>query len=135
MIPSFFWEVVAVLGQCSIPIGLLLIGGNFYQLMNNFHFSNKLKTEISALLVRNFLFPALVVCIISSNFCPTNIPYLREVLVVQAAMPAGFFAVIVVGNYSSNRSTAMRVMSVTMLVSVLTLPVWLSIGLSVLDAD
>ncbi len=135
LIPSFFWQVVAVLGQCSIPIGLLLIGGNFYQLMNNFRFSNKLKTEISALMVRNLLFPALVVCFISSNFCPSNIPYLREVLVVQAAMPAGIFAVIVVGNYSSNRSTAMRVMSVTMLVSVLTLPVWLSIGLSVLDAD
>ena len=132
LIPSFFWEVVAVLGQCSIPIGLLLIGGNFYQLMNNFHFSNKLKTEISALLVRNLLFPALVLCFISSNFCPTNIPYLREVLVVQAAMPAGIFTVVIVSNYSSNQTTAMRVISVTMLASILTLAVWLSIGLSVL---
>jgi predicted permease len=132
LIPSFFWEVVEILGQCSIPIGLLLIGGSFYQLMDNFRFSNGLRTEIASLLVRNLFFPCLVISFIASNFCPTDIPFLREVLVVQAAMPAGIFAVVIVRNYSANSVTAMRTISVTMVVSLVTLPIWLSIGLTVL---
>jgi len=132
LIPSFFWEVVEILGQCSIPIGLLLIGGSFYQLMDNFRFSNGLRTEIASLLVRNLFFPCLVISFIASNFCPTDIPFLREVLVIQAAMPAGIFAVVIVRNYSANSVTAMRTISVTMLVSLLTLPIWLSIGFAVL---
>jgi predicted permease len=132
LIPSFFWEVVEILGQCSIPIGLLLIGGSFYQLMDNFRFSNGLRTEIASLLVRNLLFPCLVICFIASNFCPTDIPFLREVLVIQAAMPAGIFAVVIVRNYSANSVTAMRTISVTMVVSLITLPMWLAIGFTVL---
>jgi len=132
LIPSFFWEVVEILGQCSIPIGLLLIGGSFYQLMDNFRFSNELRTEIASLLVRNLLFPCLVLSFIASNFCPRDIPFLREVLVIQAAMPAGIFAVVIVSNYSANSVTAMRTISVTMLVSLLTLPIWLSIGFALL---
>lgn len=131
-IPSFFWEVVGILGQCSIPIGLLLIGGSFYQLMDNFRFSNGLRTEIASLLVRNLFFPCLVLSFIASNFCPRDIPFLREVLVIQAAMPAGIFAVVIVSNYSANSVTAMRTISVTMLLSLLTLPIWLSIGFAVL---
>ena len=132
LIPSFFWEVVEILGQCSIPIGLLLIGGSFYQLMDNFRFSNGLRTEIASLLVRNLFFPCLVLSFIASNFCPRDIPFLREVLVIQAAMPAGIFAVVIVSNYSADSVTAMRTISVTMLVSLLTLPIWLSIGFAVL---
>jgi len=132
LIPSFFWEVVEILGQCSIPIGLLLIGGSFYQLMDNFRFSNGLRTEIASLLVRNLFFPCLVLSFIASNFCPRDIPFLREVLVIQAAMPAGIFAVVIVSNYSANSVTAMRTISVTMLASLLTLPIWLSIGFAVL---
>ena len=132
LIPSFFWEVVEILGQCSIPIGLLLIGGSFYQLMDNFRFSNGLRTEIASLLVRNLFFPCLVISFIASNFCPTDVPFLREVLVIQAAIPAGIFAVVIVSNYSANSVTAMRTISVTMLVSLLTLPIWLSIGFAVL---
>ena len=132
LIPSFFWQVVEILGQCSIPIGLLLIGGSFYQLMDNFRFSNGLRTEIASLLVRNLFFPCLLISFIASNFCPTDIPFLREVLVIQAAMPAGIFAVVIVRNYSANSVTAMRTISVTMLVSLLTLPIWLSIGFAVL---
>ena len=130
--PSFFWEVVEILGQCSIPIGLLLIGGSFYQLMDNFRFSNGLRTEIASLLVRNLFFPCLVISFITSDFCPTNIPFLREVLVIQAAMPAGIFAVVIVRNYSANSLTAMRTISVTMVVSLVTLPIWLAIGFTVL---
>jgi predicted permease len=132
LIPSFFWEVIEILGQCSIPIGLLLIGGSFYQLMDNFRFSDGLRTEIASLLVRNLLFPCLVICFVASKFCPSNIPYLREVLVIQAAMPAGIFAVVIVRNYSANSVAAMRTISVTMLVSLITLPIWLSIGFAVL---
>ena len=40
VIPVFIWEIISLLGGCAIPIGLLLIGGNFADLFKNFKFSS-----------------------------------------------------------------------------------------------
>jgi hypothetical protein len=55
--------------------------------------------------------------------------WFKKVLVVQAAMPAGIFALVVVQIYEGDRKTAMRSIMATMLGCLITLPFWLSIGL------
>ena len=132
LIPFFVWTVIELIGMCSIPMGLMLIGGSFYQLVGDFRFSTGYRIEIGSLIVRNLLFPSLILFFIFYGFCPTDIPYLQEVLVVQAAMPAGIFAIVIVGNYGGDRVTAMRSIIVTMVADLLTLPMWLLIGMKVL---
>ena len=48
----------------------------------------------------------------------------------QVAMPAGIFAIVIVGNYEGDKETAMRSILVTMIASIITLPLWLMIGVS-----
>lgn len=129
LLPSFIWQVVMQVGHCSIPIGLILIGGSFYALMQGFKFSKGLRVEGASILVRNFLFPSVVLASLYIFPLPVGMEWMKSVLVTQAAMPAGIFAIVIVGNYKGDKETAMRSIIVTMFVSIITLPIWLMIGL------
>ena len=133
VVPVYLLNVIQMLGQCSIPLGLLLIGGSFYDLMQNFGFSRNYRTEVAALFTRNLLFPASILLILVSTPFLNETQWLKEILVIQAAMPAGIFAVVIVGNYSEDKETAMRAIMATMVTGVITLPIWIGIGLMLID--
>ena len=133
VVPSFVWEVIKMLGACSIPVGLLLIGGNISDLMKGFKFSNGFKIEISSILVRLVIVPALLLLYAWKGPIPEGMEWFRKVLVVQAAMPAGIFALVVVRIYEGDQTTAMRAIMATMLGSLITLPLWLFFGLRLLS--
>ena len=133
IIPTYLFDVIQMLGQCSIPIGLLLIGGSFYQLMKNFKFSSHYKTETAAVVTRNILFPLCIMLFILLIPMPVGMEWMNQILIIQAAMPAGIFAVVIVGSYSEDRETAMRSIMSTMVAGVLTIPVWIAIGLKVIN--
>ena len=132
ILPSFVWEVIKMLGACSIPVGLLLIGGNISDLMKGFKFSKGYKVEISAVVVRLAIVPALLLLYACKGTVPDGMDWFRKVLLVQAAMPAGIFALVVVRIYEGDRTTAMRAIMATLLGSLLTLPLWLFFGLRLL---
>jgi len=129
VVPSFLWEVVKMLGACSIPVGLLLIGGNISDLMKGFRFSNGFQIEFSSIVVRLVIVPTLFLAYAWFGPIPEGMDWFKKVLVVQAAMPAGIFALVVVQIYEGDRKTAMRSIMATMLGCLITLPFWLLIGL------
>ena len=106
--------------------------GSFFQLLKVFRFSKGFKVEISAILVRNLIFPCLLLAFVKWVLIPFEMDWMSKVLIIQAAMPAGIFAVVIVGNYSGDRDTAMRSIIVTMVLSLVSLPVWLAVGFSIL---
>jgi predicted permease len=59
--------------------------------------------------------------------------WLRKVLIVQAAMPAGIFALVVVQIYDGDRTTAMRAIMASTLGCLVSLPIWLMIGLNLVE--
>jgi len=79
------------------------------------------------------LFPACVLLILISTPFLNEAQCLKQVLVIQAAMPAGIFAVVIVGNYSEDKDTAMRSIMATMVTGILTMPMWIGIGLMLID--
>jgi predicted permease len=99
--------------------------------MQDFKFSLKYKTEIAALVTRNVLFPLVILSLVFLLPMPNGMGWIKEILVVQAAMPAGIFAVVIVGNYAEDKDTAMRSIIVTMFASLVTLPLWIILGLSI----
>lgn len=129
MIPSFLWEIITLLGSCAIPIGLLLIGGNFSDLIKNFKLSTGLRVEFSSILVRLLIFPLLIFCYALKGPIPIGMEWFRDILIVQSAMPAGIFAIVIVKNYSGDTTTAMRAILATMVGCLLTAPIWLYLGL------
>jgi predicted permease len=133
MLPVFIWDVITALGNCSIPIGLILIGASFYELSGEFKFSRLFRVEVSSLLVRNVLFPMMAIICLYFQFLPTNMPWVQEILLIQSAMPAGIFAVVIVGNYGGDKLTALRTIPVTMIAGMVTLPFWVFLGLQIIE--
>ncbi len=129
LLPTFLWEFIIMVGPCAIPLGLILIGGSFYELMQGFRFSPHYKTEVASVGVRNLLFPVFVFSFLSFSIIPQEMIWVSRVLVVQAAMPAGIFAVVIVGNYAGDKKTAMRSILSTMMVGAITIPAWLLAGM------
>lgn len=132
-IPSYLWEIIKMLGACSIPVGLLLIGGNISDLMKGFKFSKGYKIEISSVLVRLVIVPALMILYVWIGPIPEGMMWLKKVLIVQAAMPAGIFALVVVQIYEGDRTTAMRAIMASILGCLISLPIWLLIGLNLVE--
>ena len=132
LIPSFIWEIVTLLGGCAIPIGLLLIGGNFADLIKNFKLSPGKRVEISAIMVRLFIVPLLISTYALWGPIPSGMGWLRDILLIQSAMPAGIFAIVIVKNYSGDTPTAMRAILATMIGCIITTPLWLYLGLKFL---
>jgi hypothetical protein len=59
--------------------------------------------------------------------------WMRKVLVVQSAMPAGIFALVVVRLYKGDRTTAMRTIITSIAGCLITLPLWLLLGLKLIE--
>jgi predicted permease len=133
VVPSFAWEVIKMLGACSIPVGLLLIGGNISDLMKGFKFSKGYKIELSSILVRLVIVPALMFLYAWIGPIPEDMIWLKKVLIVQAAMPAGIFALVVVQIYDGDRTTAMRSIMASILGCLVSLPLWLILGLKLVE--
>jgi len=130
MIPQPLWELVSMIGQCSIPLGLMVIGAAFYDLLNGYRIGDGLKIELGAVLSRNLLVPAVFVGYAACGWMPPTMEYLREVLVVQAAMPAGVFALLVVNSYGQRSDVGLRAILATMVACIISLPTWVYFGLT-----
>ena len=135
LLPHFVWEVLSMIGNCSIPMALMIIGASFYDLLQGYRPSPKCKVEVGALLTRGILVPSLFLSYAMYGWIPSDISWMREVLVVQAAMPAGVFALVVVKNYGEDTVTGLRAIMVTMLFSIITIPTWLWVGLKLIAPE
>lgn len=127
--PSFLGstlrEVISWLGACAFPIGLLLIGSSISDFLA--HARPTLKIGIGASLVRLLIMPLLILTI--ARFAPL-IPELKQVLVVQAAMPAAIFPIVIARHYQGKAEVAVQVVLVTSILALLTTPFWIRFGLS-----
>ena len=128
-LPLPIWEVIAMIGQCSIPLGLMVIGAGFFDLFKDYKLSDGLRIELGAVLTRNFLVPALFVLYAAWGWIPHGMEYLKQIFVIQAAMPAGVFALLVVNSYGERSDTGLRTIIATMLACLISMPIWIFVGL------
>lgn len=129
MFPDFSWEVLSMIGNCSIPMALMIIGASFYDLLKGYRPSPGFRVELGAVITRAIIVPAIFLLYANYGWIPQQTSWMSEVLLVQAAMPAGVFALVVVKNYEQDTETGLRAIMATMLVSIVTLPTWLWIGM------
>ena len=83
--------------------------------------------------VRLMFLPALFMAIVALASFPNDLLWLRQVLVVQAAMPAGVFAIVIVKSYECDTEIALRVIIATFAGCLITMPFWLSVGIKILS--
>jgi len=124
-IPVPVTKTVEMLGQCGIPMSILLIGAMMKDHFAECEFRSSFRVCWVSVALRIGLLP--VVMIALARWLPCSIE-LRQVLLVQAAMPSAIFPILIARLYGGNPVVATQVAIVTTLVSLGTIPLWLRAG-------
>jgi len=117
-------QAMSWLGLCAFPMGLVLIGATMYDLIGKEKLSPKI--AVGSLVVRLAVMP--LIFLAAAKWLPL-IPELRQVLVVQAAMPAAVSPILVARHYGGSPGVAVQAVIATSLVALVTMPLWISFGI------
>lgn len=123
-IPQAVHTFLASLGACAIPISLLLIGGSIADLIG----SERLRwnVAITSVVMRQILLPVMMLAI--ASLFPIN-QELKQVICVQAAMPAAVFTIVIARHYGGHAPTAVLVVLATSFASLFTIPLAIQFGI------
>lgn len=125
-LPPVAHTTLHMLGVCTVPMALLLSGAVLADYLNANSLKNSTRPIIASLVLRIGVLPVLI--LIAARFLPIN-DTLKSILVVQAAMPAAIFPIILAKLHHGDVPTALQVVMGTSLVGLVTIPLWLSFGL------
>jgi predicted permease len=126
LVPDFLATGFKYLGDCAIPMGLLLTGAIVADHLSEFHSESGWRVMGVACLSRLLVLP--LAFLLLAKFLPVSLE-LKRVLVLQAAMPAAVFAIIMARHYKGDTPTALRVVVATSVVSFVTIPLWIRWGM------
>lgn len=122
-LPKFSLTAIHMLGQSSIPLALILTGA----ILSDFFVNIRLtKVILFGVLCRLVLLPLLFLSVARILPCTAA---LKEVLIVQAAMPSSMFSLVITRHYKADTETAFQVILSTSLLGLFTIPFWIHIGL------
>lgn len=125
--PLWIFGAIQMLGASAIPLALLLTGA----IMTDFLAESRLNsrsetlTVVGACALRLGLLPLVFLAL--ARWLPCSVE-LRQVLVVQSAMPAAMFPVVLCKHYGGNVGLAVQIVLATTVLSLLTMPYWISFG-------
>lgn len=125
--PTWMFRFLGMLGACAFPLGILLSGATLYDLLRQPGALSDWKTPVGAIALRLALLPAMMLAV--AHWVPMTTT-LREVIAVQAAMPAAVFPIIMARRYGGHEPTAVRVLVFTTVVSFFTIPVAMAFALN-----
>lgn len=129
-LPQALLQALKLLGECAIPLGLLLIGATFADLAKGVRAFDKMRVPLLATLLRMGIFP--IAYLVFVSLFPLSLE-LQQVLIIQAAMPCAVFPIVLTRHFDGSPEIALKVVLSTTLVGLLTIPLWVSLGISVID--
>jgi hypothetical protein len=125
-VPKVVLTGVHWLGQCAIPMALILIGAVVADHLHEFHSASGWRVIGTAVLLRVGVLPILFLLL--AKYLPASVE-LKRVIVLEAAMPAAVFPIIMARHYQGDPATAMRVVIGTSVVGLVTIPLWIRFGM------
>lgn len=114
------------LGQCAIPMALILVGAVVADHFSGLRSDWGWRVVVAAVVLRLGLLP--LGFLLLAKFLPASLE-LKQVIVLEAAMPSAVFPIIMSRHYQGDPATALRVVLGTSLLSLITLPLWIQFGL------
>ena len=126
-LPAVLLKVISLLAACAIPLGLMSAGAALEPYVRRPADLFEPRVSFGGPLLRYGLIPiGFLVC---AKWLPVT-GELRRVLIVQAAMPAGMFPLVLARHYGGQPIVAARNIIATTLVGIVLIPLWLHFGLS-----
>jgi malate permease and related proteins len=129
-IPAWVLQFLTMVGACAIPLGVLLSGAMLADLLRQPGSLADPRTFVGAVSLRLVLLPAVMLA--TARLLPLT-DTLRQVLAIQAAMPAAVFPLIMARRYGGHELTAVRVLVFTTVLSFFTIPLVVVIALRLIQ--
>jgi len=126
-VPGVAWQFIHMLAVCAVPLGLLTSGASIAPHLNDPRELVNPRVIATAWLLRLAVLPW--VYLLAARYLPLEAG-LKEVLVVQAAMPAAVISVIVARIYGGQPLVAVQIILGTTALAVFTIPFWIKFGLA-----
>src|ERR1051326_453160 len=101
-VPDVLMSIVHSLGVCAIPIGLITVGVSLANYLGDVGSLFQPKVTFAASMLRLGILPVMILCVARWVPCPVE---LKRVLVVQAAMPAAVFPIVIARHYGGQPLT------------------------------
>jgi predicted permease len=128
---DFLLMAIHLLGAASIPLSIILIGtifaDHFHRATIRERLSSTLKIAFWSILLRLVVLPAMFVTLAVWLPCTDEI---RRVLVIHGAVGSAIFTMALAKHYGGDPKTAFDTILSNSLLSVVTLPLWIAFGLS-----
>lgn len=124
-LPAPVLQMTEALGQCAIPLGLVLSGAIIFDYYKQADWRQGWSTVVAAVALRQLLIPASMLGFAIFSSLDYRID---QVLLLQAAMPAATFPIVLVRLYEQDTATALRTVLGTSMVGIFTIPAWLILG-------
>jgi predicted permease len=125
-VPGAVRNATHLLGQCAIPLGIVLIGATMADHMHEFTRTQGGRVMVLACLVRLGVLPVLFLLL--AQALPATVE-LKRVMLLQAAMPAAVFPIVMAKHYGGDPATALRVVLATSIAGLVTIPLWIRFGM------
>lgn len=113
------------LGQCAIPLALLLIGAIVADHIGEMRGGRFASVVFFAIAVRLVVMPALFVLL--AKYLPCSIE-LKRVIVVEGAMSSAVLPIALTKHYGGDPRTALQVVLGTSFAGLATIPIWIRVG-------
>lgn len=114
------------LGQCAIPMALLLIGATVADHLADLAGGRTARVISSALFVRFVLMPPLFILL--ARWLPCSVE-MKRVIVVQGAMSSAVLPIALARHYGGDTRVALQVVLGTSVAGLLAMPLWIRIGM------
>lgn len=126
-IPPALDTVFHTLGVCVVPLGLILGGALIADEFRAGALRGGLRVTSAALLARVCVMPVLM--LLFARYVPVD-KDMKAVIIVQAAMPAAVFPIVLTKLHEGSVPVALQVVLGTSFVGLVTIPLWIGLGMA-----
>ncbi len=133
-VPTLVMKPIHMLGQAAIPISLLFVGAIIVDCIDRKQIAAELgyftRVGIISCILRLGVLPVLI--ILAARYLPCS-RELKIVLVIHASMASAIFPIVMTKLYKGCVKTALATVLTNTFVALITTPVWIALGLRLID--
>jgi malate permease and related proteins len=126
LLPPWAAATLHMIAACALPLGLMIVGATLADYLGAPRRLWDARWVPLSWGLRLGVLPALILGLAATLPLP---PELRQVLIVQAAMPSGVLLIVIAKHHGGDPLVAVQVALGTTLLGLVTVPLWLRLGL------
>ena len=130
---DFLLMTIHLLGGAGIPVSIILTGAIFAEHFHREEIRERLpdtfKIAFWSILIRLAVMPVMFITLAVWLPCTVEI---KRVLIIHGAMGSAIFPMVIVKHYGGDPKTAFDSIMSNSLLSILTMPIWIAVGLNLI---